>query len=243
MLKKLGSCVLLACVAVIGQATPSYAQRTNPVFSTAGDAARHTFNFTIGLFSPTGIDGRADGDVLVVNQSFLVFDIEDFKSATFGFEYLIPIGNFVEAGAGLSFSKKTVPTVYAEFIDSDGSEIDQELSLRQIPLAFTVRVLPFGQDTSVQPYVGAGLGVTKWNYSEIGEFIGENDLIFDGEFEADGWSTGFLFLGGVRFATSSAVFGGEFRYQTGEGELPTDFFGSVIDLGGWTLQGTLGFRF
>jgi opacity protein-like surface antigen len=267
MLKKLGSCVLLVCAALVGGAGSANAQPTAPAFRTAGDAARHTVNFTFGRFTPRGEDARAEGDVLNANRTFLTFDIEDFKGGTFGFEYLIPIGNFVEAGAGISFYRKTVPSVYSDFIDSDGTEIDQELRLRTIPLAFTVRALPFGQSSPVQPYVGGGLALTKWSYTEVGEFIGDDalcatvgappDCIVDAEFEGDGWKSGLLFLAGLRWAAETVSVGGEFRFQRdlgnptlsdiasgdAEPDLSDDFFGPTIDLGGWTLQGTIGLRF
>ena len=248
MLKKLGSCVLV-CIAVLAGTSSAYAQRTAPAFSSA-DEAKHTVNFTFGLFTPFKDDARVEGDVLNANSTFLEmppvgsgFDIDEFRSGTFGVEWLIPIGSFVEAGAGLSYQKKTVDTIYADFFDSDGSEIDQELSLRQVPLSFTVRGGLFG-DSPVQPYGGLGFNITRWKYSEIGEFIGENDLIFDGEFEADGWSTAPVFLVGVKFAGDAFAVGIEFRrVWNAEGDLPTEFFGSKIDLGGSIVQGTLGVRF
>ena len=41
-----------------------------------------------------------------------------------------------------------------------------------VPAAFTFRVLPLGQDRAVQPYVGGGLNVIAWRYSESGQFVG-----------------------------------------------------------------------
>jgi len=117
--------------------------------------------------------------------------------------------------------------------------------LRIVPIAFTVRYVPFGQSTPLQPYVGGGLGVINWRYRESGEFVdfGAGRVIFEDTFEGTGTSTGPIFVGGVRFAGRRLTAGGEFRYQHAEGDLPNDFAGSKIDLGGWTYNATVGLRF
>jgi hypothetical protein len=235
------------------------------VFSTAGDAARHTLNFTFGLFTPRPEDGRVDEDVLVANLNFpqfLLFEVDEFNSFTFGAEWLIPIGNHIEAGAGFNFSRKTVPAIYSLLSDSDGTEIDQDLSLRIMPIAFTVRALPLSQSQPVQPYVGGGIGLFTWKYKESGEFVDftadpidgdctdltDNCPLFetpeDDPFEGSGTDVGFIFLFGVRYAADSFSVGGEARYHKATGDLPEDeFFGTKVDLGGWVWQGTFGFRF
>ena len=207
--------------------------------------AQQTLNFTLGYFAPLGVDARVSGDTLNVARRDLVFDVGDFGSASVGGEWLLPLGNFFEAGAGVSFSQQTVPSVYADYVDSDGTEVDQDLQLRQVPLAFTFRVLPLGQRSPVQPYFGAGLGIVNWRYRESGEFIDFNAglEIFEDSFEATGTSTGPIVLGGIRFAGRTASAGGEIRYQHAEGDLPNDFAGSRIDLGGWTYNFTVGLRF
>ena len=67
--------------------------------------------------------------------------------------------------------------------------------LRIVPIAFTVRVLPFGQSTPVQPYFGGGLGIINWRYRETGEFVdfGAGREIFEDTFEDSGSSTGAIF--------------------------------------------------
>jgi len=207
--------------------------------------AQQTINFTAGYFAVRGEDARVDGDVLNANRNFLTFDISEMNGATVGGEWLIPVGGFLEAGAGLSFTRRTIPTVYTDFVDSDGSEIDQDLRLRTLPIAFTFRVLPLGQTSPFQPYVGGGLALINWRYSESGEFVDFRDRsIFRDSFVESGTSAGPIVLGGVRFAGNSAAAGFEIRYQSASGDLPSPpFAGTKIDLGGWTYQGTVGFRF
>ena len=47
-------------------------------------------------------------DVLYQNLDFLAFDIDDFNGATVGGEFLVGLGDFVEAGVGAGFYQRTV---------------------------------------------------------------------------------------------------------------------------------------
>ena len=78
-----------------------------------------------------------------------------------------------------------MPSVYAQKVRDDGREIEQDLKLRIVPLTATVRFLPIGR-RGVEPYVGAGIGAFNWRYSEVGEFIFQNDVTDNDRFVADG---------------------------------------------------------
>ena len=231
MLQRTVTCTALLFAAALISAPPAHAQQT--------------VNFTIGYFNPLDWSSREPGDVINENQTFLLFNPDEFGGAAVGGEWLVGLGGFLEAGAGVSYTAQTVPSVYLDFIDSDGTEIEQDLHLRMTPFAFTVRVLPFGQSSPIQPYFGGGLAIINWKYRESGEFVdfGNNRQIFIDTFEATGNSTGALVLGGVRFAGRRFTAGGEFRYQHATGDLPIDFSAPRIDLGGWTFNLTAGARF
>jgi len=221
--------------AVLASASPALAQQ-------------QTVNFTIGGFIPRGEDARVAGDVLNENRTFLVFDIDEFKSAAVGAEWLFPVGGFIEGGAGVSFTRRTVPTVYTCCVDNAGNEIEQELRLRRIPIDLTLRVLPFGQSSPVQIYFGGGLTVMPWRYSETGDFIdfNNNRTVFRDQFVGSGTQAGGVALGGVRFQSRSATGGFEVRYHKAEATFDSnddEFAAPKIDLGGWTYQATLGVRF
>jgi hypothetical protein len=231
MLKRFVCCFLFAGAALAAAPTDA--------------AAQQTLNFSLGLFTPRGEDARTEGDVLNANRTFLAFDVSDFRSAAIGAEWLVPLGNFVEAGAGVGFSRRTVPSVYADFVDLDGTEIEQDLRLRLVPVAFTVRVLPLGQRNALQPYFGAGLGVISWRYSESGEFVdfARNREIFRDQFVAEGSETGPVVVAGLRFGGETVSAGGEIRYHSAEADLDDRFAGPKLDLGGWTYNVTVGVRF
>jgi hypothetical protein len=231
MLQRTVTSIVLVCAAILTCARPAHAQQT--------------VNFTLGYFSPLGGESRDQDDVINIDRSFLLFDPDDFGGLSIGGEWLVGLGRFFEAGAGVSYTGQRVPSVYRDFVDSDGTEIEQDLELRMVPISFTVRVLPFGQSVPVQPYFGGGLGIINWRYRESGEFVdfGAGREIFVDTFEDSGNATGAIVLGGVRFAGPRLSAGGEIRYQHAQGDLSRDFAGSKIDLGGWTYNFTVGVRF
>ena len=222
--------------------------------STPAAAQDQGFSVSFGYFSPRGEDGRVSGDVLnadrCIDTAFLceplLFEIDDFGGFSFGGEYLIGIGKYVEAGAGVGFYQKTVPAIYEFVTRPDDTEIEQDLKLRIVPVTGTLKFVPTGRDASIQPYVGAGIAALFWSYSETGEFVDPVDSsIFRDSFSADGTEFAPIFFGGLRAPVSASMMvGGEVRYQLADAELPEDeFLGDRIDLGGWTFQGTLSWRF
>jgi hypothetical protein len=202
-------------------------------------AAQQSLNFYLGGFSPRGLDARNDTDVFVGNlfngEDSLDFEVSDFNGATVGAEWLAAIGPHLEAGIGLGYYRRTVPSVYAFLVEDDRTEIEQDLRLRIVPFSATVRLLPFGREAAIQPYIGAGLGVLNWRYSEVGEFVDSFDgSVFADRFAGSGSAAGPLILGGARFPAGAWTIGGEVRYQSAKDELPVDeFLGTTIDLGGY----------
>jgi opacity protein-like surface antigen len=203
-------------------------------------AQSQAIGFSAGYFGVKGEDGRIEGDVLIENRNFLIFETKDFNGGYVGGEYLFGIGDYIDAGASIGYYRRTVPTIYDDFVDADGTEIDQDLKLRIVPIALTARILPLGRSGGVQPYVGAGLGIFNWRYSETGEFLDFTDFtVFRDRFVATGTDYGAVALAGVRVpAGPNLAVGGEFRYQQAEGETGganRGFLGEKIDLGGYTL--------
>ena len=79
-------------------------------------SAQQSINLYVGGFVPKAEDARSDDDVLVNNlaQGGLLFDISDFHTVTFGGEYLVGLGNMFEAGLGIGYQQKSVPSIYAD---------------------------------------------------------------------------------------------------------------------------------
>lgn len=215
-------------------------------------SAQQSVNFYLGGFTPRAVDARPDEDVLVQDGIFLStvnrtrgVDIGQFNRVTVGGEWLFVMTHNVEGGLGLGFYQRAVPTVYTDLVNKNGTDIEQTLKLRIVPFTATVRFLPFGNDQPIQPYIGAGVGVYSWRYSETGDFVDFRNNVFPGNFVGSGAAAGPTILGGVRVPIGSAGVGFEIRHQSAEGTLPSDqgFAGSKIDLGGYNYLLTVNFRF
>jgi len=209
--------------------------------------AQQTLTFSFGGFVPKSEDARfRNDDVLANNLDFLAFNIREFKGGTANIEYTTPLGDFFEAGLGVGIYRNTVPSVYADFVNDNGSEIEQDLKLRIVPFTATIRFLPMGHGRGIEPYIGAGLGVFNWRYTETGDFIDfSDDSVFRDSFVGSGTATGPVVLGGLRVPFGPWGLGTEVRWQSAEGDLPVqeEFAGSKIDLGGWTYLATFHVRF
>ncbi len=200
-------------------------------------------NFTIGYFAVRAADARVAGDVLIADQNDLTFTIGDFSGATVGGEWLFGLNDFMEVGAGLGYYQRTVPSFYTNLVNANGTDITQDLKLRIVPITGTVRFFPIGRTGPIEPYVGAGIGIFAWRYSETGQFVDVDNNIFNASFVGSGTSVGPVALGGVRVGAGGFTVGGEIRYQRASGDLSSDFLGPKVDLGGWTYQATFGARF
>jgi len=222
-------------------------------FLAAPDAsAQQSVNFYLGGFTPRAIDARDNDEVLVQNSVFLStenrvrgIDIGEFNNVTVGGEWLFGLNRYVEGGLGIGFYQSTVPTVYTDLVNTNGTDIQQDLKLRIVPFTATIRFLPLGNTAGFQPYVGAGVGAYRWRYSETGQFVDFQNNVFTGNFVGSGGAVGPVILGGVRVPVGSVGVGFEIRYQSAEGDLPADqgFAGSKIDLGGLNYLFTMNFRF
>ena len=212
--------------------------------------AQQSVSFSIGGFVPTGVNGRDDKDVLVNNlcciENPLFFRVRDFSTGAFNAEYLVGLGEFFDAGLGVGYYSSSVPSVYLNLVNDNGTEIRQRLRLRVVPFSATVRFLPLGHTNFFEPYIGGGIGVLNWRYTESGSWVDPSDKsIFAGTFTGHGTKTGPMVLGGVKFPVGAWAVGGEIRWQDAKGDLPADqdFAGPEIDLGGVTYSATFSVRF
>jgi hypothetical protein len=202
------------------------------------------FQIGAGVFLPQGYDARPTSDVLVTDLNTYDFNISQFNSGQIFGEYNLDIGKHLEFAVGVGYNRSTVPAV-VDFVDQNGNDccVDQngnnivtDLRLRVIPVNFIVRFMPFGKPGRVQPYVGAGVSALIWRYSEYGEFVDQNENIYQATYVGNGTTPAGLVLGGVRFPARGDVFAltVEARYQFGAtGNLNTNnFLSNAIDLNG-----------
>ena len=237
--------VLMALVLLLAPAAASAQIQQVGSSSSTGSS---TVNFHIGYFFLKGLESRVEEDVLLnnlQNQHPLFFEVEDFNSVTFGAEYLLGLGSHFEAGVGVGYSQRTVPSIYENLTRPGGAEIEQELKLKQVPVSFTGRFLLLPRGSSVEPYIGGGIVAIRYRYSEVGDFVDDFGDIFPARYVADGVAVGPTILGGIRAPISNWTVGGEVRWQKAEGKdlFEEGFLGDKLDLGGWHANFTFGIRF
>jgi opacity protein-like surface antigen len=214
-------------------------------------AAQQSISLNIGYFAVRGESGRVAGDTIVANLYAdapfqLGYWVSDFNNITVGAEWLIPLGNFLEVGTGVNYFSETVPSYYPELTNDNGSDITQSLRLQTVPITGTLRLIMTGRRAAVQPYVGAGVVIVPWEYSEAGDFVDPDFDIFRWEYKDSGTAVGAVFFGGIRVALNRKVaLGTEFRYQMVDAPLDQNvgFQGTRLDLSGMTYQGSVIFRF
>jgi opacity protein-like surface antigen len=240
--KRAAGLTLAALLASGAFAAPASAQ----VVQVTRSDAKNAVGFNLGYFAVKGVADRVDEDVLLANLGSLAFDLGDFSGFTFGGEWLYGLGDFLETGVGVGYYQKTVPSVYRDLVNSNGTEIAQDLRLKIVPITATIRFLPIGRDAPVQPYVGGGIGIFAWKYSETGDFVDSNDDIFPARFVGDGTAVGPVVLAGIKFPVADALTTGvEFKWQKAEGDTSDveGLLGNKIDLGGWTTSWTMHIKF
>jgi hypothetical protein len=212
-------------------------------------SAQQSVNFYLGAFNPTGkttdLTDRGVDDVFFQNADFLGFDFDDFNGVTLGGEYLVGLGDFFDAGLGIGYYQQSTLATDLDFTFPNGSPIDADLKLKIVPVWATVRYLPLGHHDAITPYVGGGVVIYNWRYSESGDFVNVNGDIVNGTFTGKDTTVGPAVLGGVRVPIGKLGIGGEIRWQGGKGDLPADqtFAGSKINLGGFNYLFTVGVNF
>ncbi len=200
--------------------------------STPAQAQDQGFSVSLGYFSPRGEDSRVSGDVLNANRCIdtaflcepLLFDVGDFGGVTFGGEYLIGIGKYVEAGVGAGFYQRPCRPSTSSSRAPTTPRSSRTSSCASCPLTATLKFVPTGRDASFQPYIGAGIAALFWSYSETGEFVDPvTSEIFRDSFSADGTEVAPVIFGGLRAPVgASMMLGGEVRYQWADAALPVE---------------------
>jgi outer membrane protein W len=217
------------------------------VVATPSASAQQSLNLYVGGFSPRALDGRGTHDVTFQNLDFSTFDPNDFNGATVGAEWLVGLSDMFDAGIGVGFYQRTSPAVFTDFVNPDQSDIEFDQKLRIVPITATFRYLPLGHRAPFRPYIGAGVGILSWRYTESGAFVdfSNNNNIFRDTFTASGTKAAPVVLGGVTFPIGNVGIGGEIRYQGGKADLPAPDWpaGTTVNLGGMNYLFMVNVRF
>lgn len=235
------STLFAIAVVLVGSSATAHAQGFGP-----GPSDR-AFQFRLGGFFPAG-----DGALWSDNEEVFTLDVSDFDDLALGFSYVASISNYMELGFNVDFYDSTVLSGYRDYVDEDGFLILHDTTLETLPLTADLRLLPLGRyrnrpgGRAVRqpvPYVGGGIGMTLWEYEEVGDFIDFGDPampVFFDRFVDDGVAFEAHVLAGIELPLSPNVnFLLEGRYAWAD---DTTALGE-IDLGGFSGYGGLSFRF
>lgn len=211
----------------------------------AGPVYAGSLNVLGGYFRPAG-----DSDIFEQNELETTFDVRDLDTfgVTVGYDHFL--GDYVNLGASVSFSRSDTTVSDVDFEFEDGSPIFRDIRLDMVPLEANLKFLPVGREASIIPYVGGGVGIYFWEYEEFGDFIinrNTNPSVINGSAFSDGADFGFHVEGGVFIPVgrSFAVMG-EAKYWKAEGDLDIEGFDpsfEPIDLSGTMFSGGISFWF
>jgi opacity protein-like surface antigen len=188
-------------------------------------------------------------------------DPDDLDGFMLGFSWVHSRSNTVEFGVNLDFYEETERSEYRDYVDMYGNSIFHDTQLSLAPVTVDVRFIPGGR-YRIRPegrfnpkpvfYIGAGIGMTLWEYEEYGDFIffepdGEPGGVFYDYFDDDGVAFEVHALAGVEVPlsrSSQILFEG--RYSIADDDLGGDFSdlnAREIDLGGTGFFAGFSFRF
>lgn len=213
---------------------------------------------------PTGSAGfrlggsfpRADSQIFDFVTEQLTLDRDDFRAMVFGVDLAFRLNDYLDVVAGFDYSRSTSSSEVRDFVDESNLPITQQTRFSRLPLTGTARFFPAGKGEQVgqyawiprrvAPYIGAGGGVTWYQFQQSGEFVDFRDLtIFADRLTSDGWAPIVHVLGGLEINLNRRLFLGlEARYAWADAELGLDFSGfDPIDLSGFQTTGGLHIRF
>ena len=198
----------------------------------------------------------AGGDLFGFAREQLTVDRNDFGSTSLGADLALHVAPRLDLVLGVSHARSRTPSAFREWVDQDRGEIEQTTEFRRIPVTASARfyLTPRGRSVSqyawvparFAPYVGAGAGLTWYNFRQKGDFVDYETLdVFPDELETNGRATTGHAMAGVDM-TLTNHFGltAEARYGFGRGAVGGDFQGfDRIDLSGATATVGLFVRF
>jgi len=195
-------------------------------------------------------------DVFSFVQEHLTLSSGDFATTALGVDLAYFVKPNVALQFGVGYAGRTVPSVYRNWIDTNDKEIEQSTSFRRVPLSAGVRyyLWPTGRAISqlawvpsrYAPYVGAGVGLTWYQFRQAGDFVDYKTLdIFPTTLNSEKWTKSVYAAAGVeRTLSARLALTGEARYDYAKAPLGSDFSGfKRIDVSGLAVTIGLTVRF
>lgn len=188
----------------------------------------------------------AGSDIFDFVTEQLTLEKSSFNAPGFGAELAVSVTPRVDLIAGFDIARSSTPSEYRAFVDNRSLPIQQETSLRQSNLFGSIKfaVIPRGRAISrfawipstIVPYIGAGGGVTNYDFTQLGDFVDFNDnRVFAESYRSHGWAPAAHVFGGTDIQVYKRVFMSlEGRYVWAKATLDADFIDfDPMDLGGF----------
>jgi opacity protein-like surface antigen len=207
-----------------------------PVVSEAG-----SLDIRMGAFFPETSSNLFVDDAALYVKDGRPLEKSDWIGFAGGAQFNVKLNQMAELGFSVDGYQRTLDTSYRDFVGETDREIFQTLRLTTVPIAVQLRLGPTGRG-QFSPYIAVGGDMIPYRYEEYGDFIDFDDVshpIVPDSFISDGVGWGFHAAGGIRAPISHDFsLTAEVKYQWCKDDMPDDFAGNEIDLGGFT--GTLG---
>ena len=252
--------LLGACAALTLLATPALAQSDPALSVQTSTAVPSSPDFMLGRPRATiGVRGNwhmatAGSDIYDFVTDELTLEKSNFNAASFAVEFSANLTPRLDLVGGMDLNRSRTPSEYRRFVDNVGMPIQQTTTLNQTNFTGSLKValMPKGRTISrlawipstIVPYAGAGGGVGKYDFEQLGDFVDfQDNRVFSDFFGSSGWAPIAHAFGGIDVKVfSRMLMSFEGRYMWSKADLDQDFIDfEPIDLGGFKFG--VGFHF
>lgn len=239
----LGATVVGAVALALGLVSPSSARAQSGEGYLFGSPPAH-IDFFLGIGAP-----RARGALFDQTMDRYTLERDDLRSAAFGGSLGLRVTERVDVAAEIGFARSSTDVEDRIYEGTDGLPIVHTVELTRVPLSLVMRGYLWERGRQVgrlawvprawAPYLGAGLGITWYEFVQDGEFVDENDPalpIYRDVLTWDGAAPTAHLLGGVEVNLNPRLLlRGEGRYSWAEGDdRSRDYVGfEGVDLAGF----------
>jgi hypothetical protein len=198
----------------------------------------------------------AGSDVYDFMQEQMTLDDGDFRAVSLAGELAWPIDERAEGVLSIGYVRSSARSELREWVRQDDSPIEQDTDVTRVPITASLRYHAFEAGRSigslawiptrtVNPFIGAGAGVSYYRLEQVGEFVDALDeSIYQDHVEWTGWAPTLHVMAGLDASVGTrTLVTTELRYTRGSGQPGSedDFAGfEDIDLSG--LEASLGLR-
>jgi outer membrane protein W len=258
---KIGKWVLALLLIAIFSAPQLFAAGNDPE-PTPSQAQNRQSGFNIGktrmfIGAHAGMSfPNTASDLFTKVTQDLTLKKSDFQAPFFSFDFGVPFQSHFAAVFAVEYSAASPVSEFRHFVDENGNSIVQTTHFSQLPITGTFRYYPVKNGESVgsyvwmptrfNPYIAAGGGIMRYNFSQEGDFVDSKTLnIFEHAFESNGVALAAHVAGGFDINISKRFFVNfEARYVFSHKKLSQDFINfKPIDLWGLRTSGGFGVRF